>query len=92
MNNITSYMLPFPIFPTYLSRLFYWSGPLLLSSFGIPSYEPSNYYNYFIMSSWSSKGPTDLALVWADAGQYFASIGNQTNQIQKTLKKMFNDV
>jgi hypothetical protein len=58
---------------------------------GVPTYANINPYNYFVLAFWLSTGPVDVALVWAEASTYLAWLGNDTQTIQKKLKKLYND-
>jgi chitinase len=61
----------------------------------VPGEAPPHDYNYVLLAFWScNNNPADMAGIWADAYQYFGQgnkFGNNTADIQKALKKKYND-
>ena len=52
-------------------------------------------YNYIALSFWTYQyGPLDIVSIWDDPVKYFGEnnpFGKTKNQIQKNLKKKYND-
>jgi hypothetical protein len=63
----------------------------MLAGLGVPGYAKGTPYNYVALAFWLSTGPVDVALLWANAAYYMSFLGNNTQAIQKKIKKMYND-
>lgn len=85
----------YPIRFAYIDWINSWSSQsTILAGMGVPGYAPAHNYNYFALAFWSYSGPLDMANKWANAVQYFGTsslLGTTKDQIQKTIKKMYND-
>lgn len=85
----------YPIRAVYIDRNAKWYGDKIAPGLGVPGYAASHDYNYILLAFWScNSDPKDMALIWANASQYFGpanSFGNDTQSIQKALKKLYND-
>lgn len=85
----------YPIRVAYVDRSTSWYGDSIAKALGVPGYAPPHDYNYIYLAFWSCAGsPKDMAMIWANAYTYFAqgnSFGNDTQTIQKSLKKLYND-
>ncbi len=61
----------------------------------MPGYGTTTIYNYIALAFWSyNSGPLDIVNIWADPLKYFGTenpFGTTKDQIQKTLKKKYND-
>lgn len=85
----------YPIRVAYIDRISSWYGDSIATALGVPGYAPPHDYNYIYLAFWSCAGsPKDIAMVWANAYTYFSqgnSFGNDTQTIQKNLRKRYND-
>ena len=86
----------YPMRVGYVDRNHYWSGDHIANGLGVPGYaETPHDYNYILLAFWScNKAPKDMALLWSEAYKYFGprnTFGNDTDSVQKALKKKYND-
>ena len=85
----------YPIRVAYIDRIASWYGDKIATALAVPGYSEPHNYNYIYLAFWSCAGsPKDIAMVWANAYTYFAqgnSFGNDTQTIQKAIKKIYND-
>lgn len=79
----------------YVNRIKNWYGDAIATSWGVPGYSPPHIYNHIAMAFWTCSGNLkDMAMVWADAYNYFGwgnSFGSTTDEVQKSLRKRYND-
>lgn len=83
--------VPYPIYFAYADGLQSWWGSSMLAGMGVPGYSAETPYNYFALSFWMSSGTADLALIWERANLYMSFVGSDTGEIQKKIKKLYND-
>lgn len=86
----------YPVRLAYIDKINQWWPPeKIAAGIGVPGYAPTTLYNYIALAFWSySTGPLDIVNIWADPVKYFGSdsvFGNTKDQIQKNLKKKYND-
>lgn len=62
---------------------------------GVPGYAQPTIYNYFVLTFWTySSGPVDIVKIWSDPIAFMGNssvFGTNKNQIQKNIKKKYND-
>jgi len=90
----SSAKITYPIRLAYIDRSTAWYGDKIAAGLGVPGYAQPHDYNFILLAFWSCAGaPKDMAMIWASAMTYFAqgnSFGNNTQEIQKALKKIYN--
>ncbi|CAM6005821.1 unnamed protein product [Sphagnum balticum] len=74
--------ISYPVRLAYIDRLnSFQTVQSIAAGMGIPGYAPTNIYNYVCFGYWtSSKGPQDIAEVWAEPQLYY----NTTSPFGKT--------
>lgn len=79
---------------TYIDTITHWWPPeKIAENILVPGYAPQNLYNYVALSFWTTKGPTDIALLWANPLKYFgaeSSFGKTNQQIQLNLIEKYH--
>ena len=79
----------------YIDKISQWWPPeAIAKGIGVPGYADQTIYNYIALAFWSTNGPLDIVNIWANPLFYFGAenpFGSTNDQIQKTLKKKYND-
>ena len=86
----------YPVRFAYVNRINQWWPPEnIAGGIGVPGYADQTIYNFIALTFWTySNGPSDTSLIWADPIKYLGDssvFGSTKDQIQKNLKKKYND-
>jgi len=85
----------YPVRFVYIDWISSWASQnSILAGMAVPGYAPPHTYNYVALAFWSYSAPLDMAKAWNDPVKYIlpsAALGSTKDQIQKSIKKMYND-
>lgn len=51
----------------------WWPPKATLAELGVPSYAPSNLYNYFALAFWTHKEPAAIVNLWSNTTHFFGT-------------------
>ena len=88
--------IQYPVRFAYIDKINQWWPPeKIAAGIGVPGYATQTIYNYIAFAFWSyGSGALDIVNIWSDPVKYFgdsSGFGTTKDEIQKTLKKKYND-